>query len=115
MNKFCLFPIRKYNFWSLYKKQLKAIWTVEELDFSEDYKDFMTLDINKQNTIKLILAFFSNSDGLVNFNIKNNMLNCFDDEITYTYIFQMFMENIHNETYSIMIETLINLKLTLCC
>lgn len=106
-DKYCLFPLENMTFWNLYKKQLKAIWTVEELDFSEDYKDYMTLDENKKHTIKMILGFFANSDGLVNFNIKNNFLNDFSNEITYTYIFQMFMENIHNETYSIMIETLI--------
>lgn len=105
--KFSLFPLKKFNFWNLYKKQIAAIWTPEEIDFSQDYKDFMTLNEDQQHIIKMILAFFANSDGLVNFNIKNNMLNDFDDEITYTYIFQMFMENLHNETYSLMIDTLI--------
>lgn len=106
-DKFCLFPLENMTFWKLYKKQLKALWTVEEIDFSEDYKNYMILDEDKKHTIKMILGFFANSDGLVNFNIKNNFLNDFSNEITYTYIFQMFMENIHNETYSIMIETLI--------
>ena len=107
MQKFSLFPITKFNFWEMYKKQQKAIWSVEEIDFSGDYKNFILLDIHQQNTIKKILSFFSNSDGLVNFNIKNNFLNSFSDEITYTYVFQMFMENIHNETYGMMIDTLI--------
>lgn len=107
MTKFSLFPIKKFNFWNLYKKQQKAIWSVEEIDFCKDYSDFITLDKDKQHVIKIILAFFANSDGLVNYNIKNNFLNCFDNEITYTYIYQMYMENIHNETYSLMIETLI--------
>ena len=107
MGKFCLFPIAKHNFWKHYKKQLASIWTVEEIDFSDDYKDFITLDNYKQHSIKMILAFFANSDGLVNFNIKNNLLNDFSNEITYTYTFQMFMENIHNETYSLMIDTLL--------
>lgn len=105
--KFSIFPITKYNFWNMYKKQHKSIWSVEEIDFSQDYKDFMELDENKQYIIKNILAFFSNSDGLVNYNIKNNFLDNFCNEITYTYIFQLFMENIHNETYALMIETLI--------
>lgn len=107
MNKFCLFPIEYHNFWKHYKNQLKSIWTVEEIDFSFDYNDFVKLDEHKQYTIKMVLAFFANSDGLVNFNIKNNLLNDFSNEITYTYTFQMFMENIHNETYSLMIDTLI--------
>jgi len=108
MKKFSLFPITKFNFWDLYKKQQKAIWSVEEIDFSGDYKNFLLLDENKQHVIKKILSFFSNSDGLVNYNIKNNFLNNFCDEISYTYIFQMYMENIHNETYGLMIDTLIH-------
>jgi len=107
MNKFCLFPIEYHNFWNHYKKQLKAIWTVEEVDFSFDYNDFLNLESEKQHTIKMVLAFFANSDGLVNYNIKNNLLNDFSNEVVYTYTFQMFMENIHNETYSLMIDTLI--------
>lgn len=107
MNKFCIFPILNPKFWDMYKKQINAIWFPEELDFSSDYDAFLLLDENKQHTIKMILAFFSNSDGLVNFNIQQNLLNDFDKEIEYTYIFQMFMEQIHNETYSLMIETLI--------
>ena len=107
MGKFCLFPIVKQNFWQHYKKQMASIWTTEEIDFSDDYKDFASMDMYKQYSIKMILGFFANSDGLVNFNIKNNLLNDFSNEITYTYVFQMFMENIHNETYSLMIETLI--------
>jgi ribonucleoside-diphosphate reductase beta chain len=106
MNKFCIFPIQRPKYWELYKKQLKAIWTTEEIDFSVDYKDFIELDLDKQHSIKTILAFFANSDGLVNFNIQNNLLNN-DKEISCAYVFQMFMENIHNETYSLMIETLI--------
>lgn len=107
MSKFSLFPIKKYNFWKLYKKQQGALWTAEEIDFSKDYDGFINLDEDQQYTLKIILAFFANSDGLVNYNIKNNFLNNFSDEITYTYIFQMYMENVHNETYSLMIESLI--------
>jgi len=105
--KFCIFPIEHQTFWDLYKRQQLAIWSVEEIDFSNDYNDFLLLDENKQHCLKMILAFFANSDGLVNYNIKYNFLNDFPNEITYTYIYQMYMENIHNETYSLMIETLI--------
>jgi ribonucleoside-diphosphate reductase subunit M2 len=105
--KFCLFPIQNYEIWNLYKKQIKAFWTVEEVDFSNDFNDFETLDEHKQHTIKMILAFFSNTDGLVNYNIKSNFLFDFDNEIVFTYVYQMFMEQIHNECYSLMIETLI--------
>lgn len=107
MGKFCLFPIVKKNFWYHYKKQMASLWTTEEVDFSEDYKDFREVNEHVKHSVKMILAFFANSDGLVNYNIKNNLLNDFSNEITYTYTFQMFMENIHNETYSLMIDTLL--------
>lgn len=107
MNKFCIFPINNQSFWNIYKKQINAIWFPEELDFSIDYLAFQELNEHKQHTIKMILAFFANSDGLVNFNIQQNLLHDFEKEIQYIYVFQMFMEQIHNETYSLMIETLI--------
>ena len=107
MNSFSLLPNKNKLYWDMYKKQMRAIWTTEEIDFTKDYKDFITLDENKQHTVKMILSFFSNSDGLVNYNIRNNFLNDFCTEISYVYTFQMFMENIHNETYSQMIDCLI--------
>jgi len=106
MNKFCIFPIEDREVWNLYKKQIGAFWTPEELDFSQDYKHFSDLSDNVQHIIKMILIFFSNTDGLINYNISKNFMEM-SKEITYTYIFQMFMEQIHNETYSLMIETLI--------
>ena len=105
--KFCIFPIENAIFWNHYKKQMSAIWTMEEIDFSGDKKDFEALSAERQHIVKMILAFFANSDGLVNFNIQNNLLGFEENEITYTYVFQMFMEQIHNECYSMLIETLI--------
>ena len=107
MNNFSIFPIKNNNIWSLYKKQIQAFWTIEEIDFSADYQDFIKLDEDKKHAIKMILAFFANSDGLVIFNIQKNFLNDFDKETTYLYTYQMFIEQIHNECYSLMIETLI--------
>lgn len=107
MNNFSIFPINNMNIWNIYKKQIKAFWTVEEIDFSHDCKDFDKLDEDKQYVLKMILAFFANSDSLVNFNIQKNFLNDFEKEITYTYVYQMFIEQIHNECYSLMIDTLI--------
>ena len=107
MNSFSLLPNKNKLYWDIYKRQMRAIWTTEEIDFTKDYNDFITLDKDKQHTVKMILSFFSNSDGLVNYNIRNNFLNDFCNEISYVYTFQMFMENIHNETYSLMIECLI--------
>lgn len=107
MNNFSIFPIKNHNIWSLYKKQIQAFWTIEEIDFSADYQDFIKIDEYKKHAIKMILAFFANSDGLVIFNIQKNFLNDFDKETTYLYTYQMFIEQIHNECYSLMIETLI--------
>jgi ribonucleoside-diphosphate reductase beta chain len=110
MTNFSIYPINNNNIFKIYKKQIGCFWTVEEIDFSQDYKDFITLDEDKQHSIKMILAFFSNSDGLVNFNIQNNFLSNPIKEISYTYVFQMFMEQIHNECYSLMIETIVKNK-----
>jgi ribonucleotide reductase beta subunit family protein with ferritin-like domain len=106
--KFCLFPIKHNDIWEEYKRQMRSIWTAEEIDFSNDYNDFLTLKPEEQHTIKMILAFFSNTDGIVNLNISKNFLEEITiSEIRFTYAFQMFMENIHNECYSIMLETII--------
>jgi len=85
---------------------MNSFWTSEEIDFSQDYNDFLTLPFDIQFSIKMILAFFSNSDGLVNFNIQKNFMGM-SKEINFTYVYQMFIEQIHNETYSLMIETLV--------
>ncbi len=105
-NKFCIFPINDNEVWSLYKKQIGMFWTPEEIDFSKDYKHFENLDNNIQHIIKMILIFFSNTDGLINYNISKNFLEM-DKEIVFNYVYQMFMEQVHNETYSLMIDTLI--------
>ena len=70
--RFCLFPIQYHNIWqNHYKKQMSAMWTREELDLSSDYKHYSELSEDIKHVIKMILAFFANSDGLVNFNIQN--------------------------------------------
>lgn len=107
MSRFCIFPIVNMPVWQQYKRQVHSIWFPDEIDFSDDYAGYLTLDDDHKHSLNMILAFFSNSDGLVNFNIQNNLLNEFDEETKYTYIFQMFMEQLHNETYSLLIETLI--------
>lgn len=107
MSRFCIFPILNNDIWTQYKRQVHSIWFPDEIDFSGDYNGYITLDDDHKHSLKMILAFFANSDGLVNFNIQNNLLNEFDEETKFTYVFQMFMEQIHNETYSLIIETLI--------
>lgn len=106
--RFTLFPIQYHSLWVQYKKQEKSFWTAEEIDFSQDYKDFETLNNDKKYVIKMILAFFASMDGIVNFNIDENLLKkiTINEAIT-TYRFQAVMESIHNECYSLMIDNLI--------
>lgn len=106
--KFSLYPIQYMGIWKEYKKQLMSFWTAEEIDFSEDYNGWLTLDDDKKHVIKMMLAFFANSDGIVNLNIGSKLMNEITiNEINYAYQFQMSMENIHAETYSIMLDNLI--------
>jgi ribonucleoside-diphosphate reductase beta chain len=112
MNKnYTLFPInRKYlGVWSLYKKALSVFWTVEEIDLTKDKNDWEKLNENEQYFIKNILAFFAGSDGIVNENIQERFINEIDDqEVKCFYGFQEAMENIHSETYSLLIDTYIS-------
>lgn len=107
-SRFTAFPIEYPSVWAMYKQQLNAFWKAEEIDFSRDYDDFITLKSDEQHVIKMILAFFAASDGIVNFNLRDRFLNdvkIYEAQTTYTY--QMMMENIHNEVYSLMLENLI--------
>jgi ribonucleotide reductase beta subunit family protein with ferritin-like domain len=106
--RFNLLPIEYPEIWNLYKQQQASFWRVEELDFSKDYEDFKTLNEDEKTVIKMVLAFFSGLDGLVNFNIQQNLINNFVPlEIQMCYGIQVAMENIHNETYAIMLTTLV--------
>ena len=107
---YTLFPInRKYlGVWNLYKKALSVFWTVEEIDLTKDKNDWEKLNENEQYFIKNILAFFAGSDGIVNENIQERFINEIDDqEVKCFYGFQEAMENIHSETYSLLIDTYI--------
>ena len=112
MNKnYTLFPIQnKYiGVWTLYKKALSVFWTVEEIDLTKDKNDWEKLNENERYFIKNILAFFAGSDGIVNENIHNRFINEIDDqEVKCFYAFQESMENIHSETYSLLIDTYIS-------
>ena len=108
---YTLFPInQKYqNIWKLYKHHLSVFWTVEEIDLSKDKNDWNNLSNDEQYFIKHVLAFFAGSDGIVNENIQNRFINEIDSlEITCFYNFQEAMENIHSETYSLLIDTYID-------
>jgi len=105
-----LFPIQHDDIWSFYKKAEASFWTAEEIDLSPDLIDWeQKLNDDERHFIKHVLAFFAASDGIVNENLAEN----FVAEVQYTeakffYGFQIAMENIHSETYSLLIDTLIS-------
>jgi len=109
-NRFVLFPIDHHDIWEMYKKQQACIWTAEEIDLAQDLNDWRNkLTDDERYFVKNILAFFAASDGIVNENLAEN----FVSEVQYTeakffYGFQIMMENIHSETYSLLIDTYIN-------
>lgn len=106
--RFTVFPIEYPTIWKLYKKQQDANWRAEEIDFTKDYDDFMKLDPNEQWCIKRILAFFAASDGIVNFGIKERFLREIKImEAQIAYGFQLMMESVHGEVYSLMLENII--------
>ena len=100
--------IKNQQIWDSYKTQLNSFWKVEEIDFSQDYDDYLTLSKDEQHVIKMILAFFAVSDGIVNINLRERFLmEIKSTEAQITYAYQMMIENIHGECYSLMLETLI--------
>ncbi len=104
------FPLDpKYSeIWESYKKQVASFWTPEEIDFSNDKYDFKKLNENEQNFIEKVLAFFSFSDGIITINLRERFLKEFKiTEILYAYSFQLAMENVHAETYSLMLDNII--------
>ena len=111
-NRFVLFPIQHDDIWNFYKKSEASFWTAEEIDLAADLVDWNEkLNDNERYFIKHILAFFAASDGIVNENLAEN----FVAEVQYTeakffYGFQIMMENIHSETYSLLIDTYIKDK-----
>lgn len=107
-NRFVLFPIKHDSIWQMYKKAVSAFWTAEEVDLSKDYEDWIKLNSNEQHFIKHILAFFAASDGIVNENLAVRFMNDIGcQEAKCFYGFQIAMENIHSEMYSLMIDTYI--------
>lgn len=108
-NRFVLFPIKHDDIWAFYKKAEASFWTAEEIDLEADAIDWENkLNDDERYFIKHVLAFFAASDGIVNENLAEN----FVAEVQYTeakffYGFQIAMENIHSETYSLLIDTYI--------
>ena len=107
-NRYVIFPIQHEEFWKMYKKAEANFWTSEELDLSKDLTDWGKLNDNEQYFIKMILAFFAASDGIVNENLIERFCNEVQIlEAKFFYGFQVAMENIHSETYSLLIDTYI--------
>lgn len=106
-NRFVLYPIQHPKLFEFYKKHIASFWTVEEIDMSQDTVDWQKLSESERNFILCILGFFSASDGIVVENLVTNF--CAEvqlPEARAMYSFQAAMENIHSETYSLMIDTL---------
>lgn len=107
-NRFVLFPIQHNDIWQMYKKAEASFWTAEEIDLSQDRKDWEELSDNERHFISHVLAFFAASDGIVNENLGVNFFNEVQlPEAKCFYGFQIMIENIHAETYSLLIDTYI--------
>jgi ribonucleoside-diphosphate reductase subunit M2 len=110
-NRHTFFPIQHQDLYALYKKQLGCFWTTDEIDMSKDRDIFATLTENEQHFIKSILAFFAASDGIV----MENIVGRFMEEVKLSearacYSIQTFIEQIHSETYSLLIDTIVREK-----
>lgn len=104
-----MFPIRYDTAWRFYKKAVASSWIVEEVDMTEDKHHFQKLSANEQHFIKMVLAFFAGSDGIVIENLGVRFMNEIQvPEIRAFYAFQISIETIHSETYSLMIDVLVD-------
>jgi len=107
-NRYVMFPIVDADIWKMYKKMMDCFWRAEEIDLSKDIKHWVTLTQNEQHFIKHILAFFAASDGIVLENLGQRFMNEVQlAEARAAYGFQIMMENVHSETYSLLIDTLV--------
>jgi len=103
-----MFPIVDADIWKMYKKQMDCFWRAEEIDLSKDIKHWPTLTEKEQHFVKHILAFFAASDGIVLENLGQRFMNEVQlSEARAAYGFQIMMENVHSETYSLLIDTLV--------
>jgi len=106
--RFVLFPIKYPKIWEMYKKSEQSFWTAEEVDLHADQKDWDRLKDDERHFIKHVLAFFAASDGIVNENLATNFMNEVQlPEARCFYGFQIMMENIHSEMYSLLIDSYI--------
>lgn len=111
-SRFVLFPLQYFDIWRMYKLSVQSQWTADHVDLSKDIEDWNNkLDDNQRHFLKTILAFFAASDGIV----LENLITCFSNEIPIPevrcfYSHQAFMENVHSEMYSLLIDTYITDK-----
>jgi len=107
-NRFVMFPIQDQSIWKMYKKQVDCFWRAEEIDLSKDQTHWDALENDERYFISMILAFFAASDGIVLENLAARFMNDVQlSEARAFYGFQIAMENIHNESYSLLIESYI--------
>ena len=107
-NRLTVYPIKNASIWQSYKIQQASFWTAEEVDLSKDNDDFLRLYKNEQHFIKMVLAFFSSSDTIVNINIGERFIKDVKiREAIVCYNYQMMMENIHSEMYSLQIDNIV--------
>ena len=107
-DRFCAFPIRYHDIWEMYKKAEASFWIAEEIDLQEDLKDWEKLNSDEQYFISNVLAFFAASDGIVLENLAVRFMKEIQiPEARAFYGFQIMIENIHSEVYSLLIDTYI--------
>jgi len=111
VNRFVMFPIKDQEIWGMYKKQVDCFWRAEEIDLSKDLESWETLTDQEKYFIKMIIAFFAASDGIVVENLGMRFMSEVQlAEARAFYGFQIAMENIHSEVYSLLIETYVKKK-----
>jgi ribonucleotide reductase beta subunit family protein with ferritin-like domain len=107
-NRFVMFPIKYDDIWQMYKKQVDCFWRAEEIDLTKDLNHWDSLTAEEKYFLSMILAFFAASDGIVLENLGLRFMNDVQiSEARAFYGFQIAMENIHSQTYSLLIETYI--------
>jgi len=107
-NRYVMFPIKHNDVWEMYKRAVDSFWIVNEVNLAQDLKDWNSLNQDERHFIKMVLAFFAASDGVVTENLAVRFMNDVQvAEVRAFYGFQIAIENIHSETYSLLIDTYI--------
>ena len=111
-DRYVMFPIKDHDIWSMYKRQVDCFWRAEEIDLSKDMASWKTLTENEKYFIKMIIAFFAGADGIVLENLGTRFMSEVQiSEARAFYGFQIAMENIHSEVYSLLIDTYVKDRL----